>query len=62
VYTKEVIMTKKNIDRQKVLRNKSMRIRVTLEEHEKIKRLAEKENKTISDLLRDRVLFGEIKR
>lgn len=54
-------MPKKIIDRSKV-RTKSLRIRVSLEEHEKIKIAAEKENKSMSELLRDRALFGKVKR
>lgn len=52
---------KKFIDRSMV-RTKSLRIRVTAEEHEKIKQAAEKQKVTVSELLRDRVLLGELKR
>jgi predicted HicB family RNase H-like nuclease len=54
-------MPKKIIDRSKA-RTKSLRIRVTIEEHEKIKKAAEKEKISMSELLRDQILFGEKKR
>jgi predicted HicB family RNase H-like nuclease len=54
-------MVKKFIDRSKV-RSKSLRIRVTEEEHEKIKLAAEKEKVSVSELLRDRTILGIMKR
>jgi len=54
-------MAKKYIDRTMV-RTKSLRVRVTFEELEKIKLAAVKEKVTVSELLRDRALSGRVKR